>query len=129
MSEMARYDKRGGIEAMNEELHRLRAERDRYRAALERIADCPYCGMEITVRFCPANAMTFDVEQTFSRVPMRGESIVYDDKRYVVVEIDWEDGEPFVIAHGADRPRARAAIGAPWCKWCLQDEINRIRNA
>lgn len=67
--------------------------------------------VRVYVRFCPDGVSTFDEWREFHRIPQRGESILRGEDRYVVVEIDWqEDGSPFVIAHGADRPRARAML-------------------
>ena len=66
--------------------------------------------LTLDVRLCPSGQPTFDVRLPFLRVPMRGESIIHDEGRYVVVDIDWEDGEPFIVAHSHDRPRAQAAL-------------------
>lgn len=69
--------------------------------------------VSVRVRFCPRGRTTFDEDRTFLRVPQLGESILRDGEgeRYVVVDIDWyEDGTPFVIAHGFDRPRAQGAL-------------------
>lgn len=63
------------------------------------------------VRFCPIAERTVDVDREFVRVPCRGEMIMHDDSRYVVVDVDWqEDGTPFIIAHEFGRPRAIAAL-------------------
>ena len=70
--------------------------------------------MKVQVRFCPSGAMTFDEDRTFSRIPTVGEAILRgeDEDRFVVVEVDWlTNGEAFLIAHSADRPRARRAMG------------------
>jgi hypothetical protein len=65
----------------------------------------------VQVRFCPTGVPTEDAQREFRRIPCRGESIIHYGKHFVVVEVDWdEDGEPFLIAHAADRPRARALL-------------------
>lgn len=67
----------------------------------------------VQVRLCPAAAPTMDAMREFMRVPQRGESLVTEFGRYVVVDIDWhEDGTPHVIAHEYGRPRAEAALSA-----------------
>lgn len=69
----------------------------------------------VQLRFCPSGRPTIDEWREFSRMPQRGETLTYEGRRYVVVEINWgEDGidgqEPMVIAHAIERPRAQEAL-------------------
>lgn len=68
----------------------------------------------IQVRFCPSGEPTVDEWRAFREVPRRGEIVERTAEAgvYVVVDVEWGvDGEPFVIAHGLDRPRAQALRG------------------
>lgn len=65
------------------------------------------------VRYCPEGAPTFDEMARFGALPRIGETIVRDDERWTVVEVEHEvEGmSVFIIAHAPNRPRALRARG------------------
>lgn len=70
----------------------------------------------VRVRLCPEAEPTRDIDIGLPHIPRIGETIVTDsesedEKRWVVVEVEYSEFGVFIIAHDPNRIRARRVRG------------------